>query len=505
MQQLTGLDATFLYLETAQMPMHVGALQVFELPAGYRGRFATRLRQLVKARLALLPALRRRLWHMPLNLANPAWVDADPDLREHIVEHRLPAAARRGTGQAELEAAVASLHGQRLDRGRPLWKFHVLEGLGNSADGLRRVGLYTQLHHAAVDGQAAVALASVLMDTAAEGRELTLRPSTRPRVFRHEMTQMLRGALANEALQVARIVRSLPGTLGSLKDAAQQVLTHAGVLRADHQGQPGAQRVSNFALAPRTPMNTSITAERVFAGLSLPLPELKLLAKAHHASLNDLVLFLCATALRRYLTHHGALPRKPLVAAVPVTLRQAGDERADNQATLSLVSLGTQLANPTRRLAWICGASSAMKSTMGSLRQVMPVDCPSIGLPWLMEAAVALYGRARVADRLPAVANVIISNVPGPPVPLFLAGARMLTNRPSSIVVHGCALNITVQSYDRLLEFGLVADAHALPDLRLLADGLDLAMDELRALAPPQAGRTRPAVAPPAPRRRSRR
>eukprot|EP01036_Dinobryon_divergens_P041620 gene41620-55187_t len=161
MHQLSSLDASFLHLETPQMPMHVGALHVLELPAGFRGRFATVLRRHMAERLPLMPALRRRLWWMPLNLANPAWVDAEPDLSKHIVEHKLPASARKGDGLAEMEALVGALHPQLLDRRLPLWKFHVIEGLGPSAAGLRRVALYTQAHHAAVDGQAAVALANI--------------------------------------------------------------------------------------------------------------------------------------------------------------------------------------------------------------------------------------------------------------------------------------------------------------------------------------------------------
>jgi diacylglycerol O-acyltransferase / wax synthase len=165
MQQLSGLDATFLYLETPEMPMHVGALHVFELPPGSKAKFATLLRQHMASRLPLAPALRRRLWWMPLNLANPAWVDAEPDLKQHIVEIKLPASAKLGSGMAELEAEVSRLHAVLLDRKRPLWKFHVFEGLAPSSQGARRVGLYTQLHHAAVDGQAAVALANAIMDT----------------------------------------------------------------------------------------------------------------------------------------------------------------------------------------------------------------------------------------------------------------------------------------------------------------------------------------------------
>jgi hypothetical protein len=156
MKQLSGLDATFLYLEKPEMPMHVGALHLFELPPGYKGRFLTALRRHIASRLSIAPVLRRRLWWMPLNLANPAWVDAEPDLREHIVEVPI----RKGAGLPELEDEVGRLHSVLLDRRRPLWKMHVFENLAPSPQGRRRVALYTQLHHAAVDGQAAVALAA---------------------------------------------------------------------------------------------------------------------------------------------------------------------------------------------------------------------------------------------------------------------------------------------------------------------------------------------------------
>ena len=170
---------------------------------------------------------------------------------------------------------------------------------------------------------------------------------------------------------------------------------------------------------------------------------------------------------------------------MPISLREKGDTSPDNQASMSLVSLGTNIADTRKRLADIQAASAAMKSTMGSLRSILPTDYPSLGVPWLIEAATALYGKARVADRIPQVANVVISNVPGPPVTLYMAGARMLTNYPTSIVVHGMALNITVQSYDRSLDFGLMADARAMPDVRELADAVTIAFDDLRTLARP--------------------
>ena len=474
MKQLTGLDATFLHLETPEMPMHVGALHVFELPAGSRGKFVTRLRQHIAARLPFAPALRRRVWWMPLNLANPAWVDAEPDLAQHIVEIKLPPSAKLGDGQAALETAVSQLHPVLLDRSRPLWKMHVLEGLAPAPNGCRRVGLYTQLHHAAVDGQAAVALAQVLMDLQPEGREMPARPSKRSKVFKLGWAEMLRGAIATEAQQVVQIVKQLPDTVSALAGAAGQALQKSALLR----GKAGAA-TSNLTLAPRTALNTSVSAGRAFAAITLPLDRLKASAQLNECKLNDIVLLLCATALRRWLGQHGSVPRKSLVAAVPISLRAKGDTASDNQASMTLVSLGTQLADLRKRLAHIKGATASMKSTMGGLKHVLPTDYPSIGIPWLVEALTSIYGKARVADRIPLVANLVISNVPGPPVPLYMAGARMVSNYPTSIVVHGMALNITVQSYDQQMDFGLMADAAAMPDVRALADALRVAFDDL--------------------------
>jgi diacylglycerol O-acyltransferase len=477
MKQLSGLDATFLYLEKPEMPMHVGAMHLLELPAGYKGRYVNDLRRHFATRLPVAPVLRRRLWWMPLNLANPAWVDADPDLSLHIVEHKLSRAQTAGADARTLmEAQVSKLHPQLLDRSRPLWLMHVIEGLPRSERGLKQVGLYSQLHHAAVDGQAAVALANVLFDTTPEPRTIEVRPSRRVKTFKLGMVEMLRGALTTELAQVAKIARDLPSTLSTVAGTARNAINSKALL---------GKGSGNVTLAPATPMNATVSAARAFASTSVPLAELKALARAHQATLNDMVLMLCASALRSYLLQHAKLPRKSLVAAVPISLREAGDMRADNQASMSLISLGTHLADPAKRLAHIRNASSAMKSTMGRMKSILPTDFPSIGVPWLMEAAVSLYGKAKVADRIPQVANLVISNVPGPQVPLYLAGARVLTNCPTSIVVHGLALNITVQSFDAGMDFGLMADGAALPDVKALALAVDVALDELRTLAPP--------------------
>jgi diacylglycerol O-acyltransferase len=481
MKRLSGLDATFLHLETPEMPMHVGALHLFELPADFKGKFVNALRRHMAERLPIAPPLRRRLWTMPMNISNPVWVDAVPNLAQHIVEHKLPARRSRKAGDlAALEAMVGRLHVQLIDRRRPLWKFHVIEGLAAGENGSRRVAMYTQLHHAAVDGQAAVALANAILDLSPEPRTPELRVSSREKRFKLSMVEMVSGAITNEVQQVTQLIRSLPATAGSLGSAAARMAARSELLS-------GRKKAGSLGLAPRTALNAPVTAARAFAALSLPLPELKALGKAHDATLNDVVLWLVGSALRQHFAQCGQLPRKSMVAAVPVSLRAKGDTRADNQASMTLLSLGTQVADPGKRLAHIKAATRSMKSTLASVKNVLPTDFPSVGVPWLTEAASAIYRRATASQRLPPIANVAISNVPGPPVPLYLAGARMLTNYPCSIVTHGLGLNVTVQSYDQSLDFGLMADAQAMPDVRRLADAVRDALDTLRTLSTDEA------------------
>ncbi len=473
MKRLSGLDATFLHLETPEMPMHVGALHLFELPKGFKGKFITALRKHMTERLSLAPPLRRRLWMMPMNVTNPVRVDAEPDMAEHVVEHKLPARAR--DERAALEKLVGKLHVQLLDRRRPLWKFHVIEGLASGADGSKRVAMYTQLHHAAVDGQAAVALANAILDVSAEPAARDVKASSREKQFKLSLVEMISGAITSEVQQITQLIRALPAAAGSLGSAAGRMAARSALIS-------GRKAAGSLGLAPRMALNEPVTAARAFAAVTLPLPELKSLGKAHQATLNDVVLWLCSTAMREHYKAKGELPKKSMVAAVPVSLRAKGDTSADNQASMTLLSLGTNVADPRKRLAHIKAATKSMKSTLSKVKNVLPTDFPSIGVSWLTEAASAVYRRATGSDKIPSLANVAISNVPGPPVPLYLAGARMLTNYPCSIVTHGMGLNITVQSYAQSLDFGLMADAKAMPDVRRLADAVGKAFEALRAL-----------------------
>jgi WS/DGAT/MGAT family acyltransferase len=246
----------------------------------------------------------------------------------------------------------------------------------------------------------------------------------------------------------------------------------------------------------------AITNQRAFASLSLPLAEARRIAKAHEATINDVVLAACSGALRHYLADIDALPKDPLLAGVPVSLREAGNTDMNTQATMVRISLASHIADPLERLQAIHASSTAAKALTASMKSVIPTDFPSLGAPWLISGIAALFGRSKLANRMPPITNVAISNVPGPQFPLYLCGAKMLTYYPVSIAVHSVALNITVQSYNGSLDFGLTACRKAMPDVPHLASYMKAAHDELLKLSPAVAAPLALANEPAAPARR---
>ena len=457
MKHLSGLDSTFLYLETPETPMHVGGLNLFELPPGYTGDFYEDVKAHVASRMHLAPVFTRKLALMPFELASPVWIDDDAiDLDYHVRRIILP----RPGSMAQLETYVGRLHSSLMDRSRPLWEFYVIEGL---KDG--RVGFYSKLHHAAIDGQAGVALANAILDIGPVPR--TVKAAARRPTGKYQLgvAELLGAALSNQLLQYTKLIKLLPGAARAVGGAASRAL--AARKQAKKEGAKTGPR--NWQIGPRTPLNTAITNQRSYATVSIPFADVRKVGKAFGASVNDVVLALCSGALRRYLEDLGQVPKKPLIAAVPVSLRAEGDTSANNQASMTLVNLHTNIADPHKRLAAILASTAAMKTQLASTKSLMPTDFPTFGAPWLMSGVASLYGRSKLADRMPPIANVVISNVPGPQFPLYLAGARMMTYFPVSIVVHGIALNITVQSYNGSLDFGFTACRRALPDVRDMA------------------------------------
>lgn len=485
MHHLSGMDATFLHLETPEMPMHVGGLNVLALPEGYSGDLWDDIKAHIAGRMHLAPVFQRKLALMPFELANPVWVaDDDVDLDYHVRRVVLP---RPGT-RAQLEALVGRLHSSLLDRSRPLWECYVIEGL-DAAELGGQAAFYTKAHHAGMDGAAGAVLASAIMDTSPTPR--TVRPAPQRRIshgYQLGVAELAGAALKNTAMQYVKLARLLP-EVG--KAAARLVLPPK-----DDQGRRAARlRLPRLPRpAPRTALNVAITNQRSFAAASLPLADAKWIARQTGATVNDVVMAVCSGALRAYLVDRDGLPAKPLLAAVPVSLREAGNTDMNNQATVMRVSLATDVADPLQRLQAIHASSVDSKALTGQLKAAIPMDYPSFGAPWLITGMVSMVGRTKLVNALPPFSNLVISNVPGPQAPLYLAGARLVTNFPVSIPAHGMALNLTVQSYNGALDFGITACRRAVPDAPELARLLGQAMAELT-LAVQHSAATAPAPA----------
>lgn len=466
MDHLSGLDATFLYFETPEMPMHVGSVHLVDLPPGYQGDFYDDVREHLAKRMHLAPLFQRKLALMPFELANPVWVDdEDVDLDYHV---RRVSLARPGT-MLQLEQMIGRLHSSLIDRSRPLWEFYVIEGFHTG-----QVAFYTKIHHAAMDGQAGVLLGQAVFDLTSTPRTVK-PPRQRARANRYQLgiAELAGAALSNTVRQYVKLARMLP-EMGS---AAKSLLKRETL----ENGKKRFVAAKQFKLGPRTPINAAITNQRSFAGARLSLAEVKEITRATDTTVNDVVLALSSAALRRYFADENLHLAKSLVAGVPVSLREAGNTDLNNQVSMMLVGLASDIKDPLERLAAIRANAIAAKEINSQVKAAIPMDFPSFGAPWFMTGLASLYGRSRLANVIPPLANVAISNVPGSPVPLYLAGAKVATYLPVSIPGHGVALNITVQSYDGVLGFGLTACRRAVPDPQLLAAYLTAALAELLA------------------------
>lgn len=507
LRPLSGLDAGFLYLEAAGTPMHVGSLMLLA-PAKGRRDFRRDLVAMLAERLPRTRVLRRVLQAAPLDLGHPMWREVDDvDLDAHVVKRTL-----RGKGsQAQLDALVAKLHASPLDRGRPLWQFTVIDGLASG-----EIALYTKIHHAVLDGQGGVALAQALLDIApasprtraggtgtggtgstggtggtvdaggaggTSGTDGTVGAGGTggaggkggARRANARVALPLRGNVAAVAAlraNVKQLVQALRAVPPTLKLARSPEVTWR---------QRFERLRDSLLFAPRTPFNAQCSDARSFASASLPLDALKRVAKAAGGSLNDVVLAICTTVLRDHLRRCGALPSRPLIAAMPVSLRAPGDAEVDNQVSMVQCPLPSDVDDAQARLQAVIEATRGVKRSVAEFRHLIPTDFPGLGAPKWATGLSKLWAKSRLAERLPPLANVAISNVPGPPVPLYLAGAAVRHLYPVSIVTHGLGLNITVQTYAGMLEFGITACRRALPRPQALARALQPALDELLA------------------------
>jgi diacylglycerol O-acyltransferase / wax synthase len=459
--RLSGLDAAFLHLETRTAHMHVGSAIVVD-PSTRREGSLTRddIADYLAARLHLAPPFRRRLSVVPFRLDHPVWIeDPDFDLDFHVRRAALPAPG----GVAELGEYVGDVMSRPLDRSRPLWEVHVVEGL---EDG--RVAIVTKTHHAAVDGVTGAELAAALLqlspDDEPEPPEQEWRPEREPSDVRLLAAAGLR--LVGTPLAALRTTRRLLGAAGHLlRDNGDE----------DHAPAPFE--------APATALNGALGAHRRVALAEVALQDVKDVKNALGGTVNDVVLAAVTGALRTFLESRGERPRRPLVAMVPISVHGESDAEGANQVSAMLVDLPVDEDDLEARLHRVAQATRGAKEQHGALGASTIQELAQLAPAGLSALAARLYSRSHAAGWHRPIWNTVVSNVPGPPFPLFLAGARMEAMYPLGPVHEMVGLNITVFSYEDTMFIGCNADRDLLPDVAAVAAAMGEAVDELGKLA----------------------
>jgi diacylglycerol O-acyltransferase len=483
MQQLTSLDNQFLALENTRQTGHVGQLAMLDASTAPGGSVTSvDIRRLVLERLPLLPPLRRRLAEVPFGLDFPYWVEVEElDLDYHVREIALPAPG----SDAQLAAQVARIHSRPLDRDRPLWELYIVDG---HQSGL--TGLLTKIHHAVIDGMSGAEIMGLLLDVAPEGRE---RPSPDDSDGRLDTApgslEMLGRGLLGLPRYPVRMLRSLPSAVPNIEDTPFRVLPGAGTVgRTSRRVQRAVLRKDDVPetpqglSAPKTKFNGRLSPHRRFAFGSLSLDEVKAIKNAHGATVNDVIVSTCAGAVRSWLIAHDDLPKKPLVAQVPVSVR-TDDQYGTygNRILLMAAPFFVNEPDPVRRLRRTHEALNDLKVRHRALPADLLQDINNFVPPAVFSRAARLTFRLSTSRPGRPAWNLVVSNVPGPQFPLYCAGARLEAAYPVSVITDGMGLNITVMSYCGHLDFGLLADRDQMPDLWAVMHALEHALEELKA------------------------
>lgn len=476
MKQLTGLDASFLNMETGTTFGHVSSVSIFERPEDPDYNPYESFRAQMESRLHLLEPYRRRLVEVPLSLDHPYWIrDPDFDLDFHIRHMALPA-----PGNADqLGEQVARIVGRPMDRSRPLWEVYVIEGL-ESGD----FAVLQKVHHATIDGASGVEAMAILLDTVRVGAVSPEDPGTWSPEAMPTATEMLN---RTAAVYLRRPQKMLKAQLRLLREIAKITRnkglenTLTTIRRAIPLGGTPEQRDTADTLptlaAPPTPFNKAITAHRRFAFRSVPLEDIKTIKTRLGATVNDVVMAVCAGALRRYLEKHSALTSDPLIAMVPVSIRTGQEEEKwTNRVSGIFAKLPTNVESAVERVGAVHESMAIAKENFDLIPADLLVDFAEFAPPAVATRAMRMATSTRMPDRLKPPMNVVISNVPGPRHPLYLAGAQLKHYYPVSTIVDGQGLNITVQSYIDTLDFGLISCRELVPDLWEL---VDMCVDEV--------------------------
>ncbi len=467
MQQLTGLDSAFLYLETPNAPMQIGGLSIIEGQTPDGPFELGMLRDLLASRIHTSRTFTQRLVGVPLKLGNPYWVeDEEFDLDRHLQRTQLPEPG----GWKELSALMAWEFSQPMDRDKPLWEILLVEGL-ETAEGIPpgSLALISKIHHAAIDGVSGSEIMSAIYDPSPQPREIEAAPPTNEE---EETALSKAGLLKKSGKHLLQVPKALTATVSE---------TVKGVVKSGAVW--GLKRVKPPPLpftAPRSRLNVPVSHERTWSAALLSLERIKGIRAVVDATVNDVVLTVCAGALRRYLLEKDDLPKKPLVAMVPISVRSE-DERGTmgNQVSAMLVSLATDVEDPLERLELVHNGATGSKihhqavgaRTLSDLSQFIPFG--------LAGAAARLYTRAHLAEKHRPIFNLVITNVPGPQVPLYIAGAKLLAHIGAAPLFDGMGLILPIFSYNGNLAIGATSCREVMPDVDVFTGYLGDALDEL--------------------------
>ncbi len=482
-RQLTSLDTQFLALETPRQTGHVAGLAILD-PSERPGGELTGadIQALILERLPLLPPLRWRLKEVPLSLDYPYWIDdPDFDLHFHVRELNLPAPG----SDAQLAEQVARIVARPLDRARPLWELYLIGGLESG-----NVAMLTKIHHALIDGISGAEITGLLLDLTAEPRALEAPPRWGDDAPVPSAAGMVARGLMAVPKYPLRAARALPGAIPNLEETTFATLPGAHAvsglakrLQRVAKGQAAPVNERGKLVAPKTSFNGKVSAHRRFAFGRLELDRVKEVKNQHGATVNDVVVSICAGAVRRWLLAHEELPETPLVVQVPVSVRT--DEQFGtygNRIILMAAPLFTEEADPVARLHRTHEALAGMKERHRALPATLLQDANHFIPPAVFSRAARLTFRLATSSPGRPQWNLVISNVPGPQFPLYCAGAKLVANYPVSVITDGMGLNITVMSYCGKLDVGIVADREQMPDV---GDLVPWMAEELELLATP--------------------
>lgn len=465
MQPLSGLDASFLFLESPKIPMHIGGVAIMEGSLDF-----DTFRSFIEARIHTVDRLTEKLVTSPMNLDRPHWLhDKDFDLNLHLFRTALPTPG----GWRELRYLASKVFSQKLDRERPLWEFTFVEGIDTIPQVPKgSVALISKVHHAAFDGKSGAALMSMLYDLSPTPRAIPPKKAHDEKSAPGSLELLAKGAL-----NLASRTTKIPGILWETGKATLKTSYISKVYGIDMPTLPFS--------APKTRFNDIVSAERIWDSSVLDLGRVKAIRKAvKDATLNDVVLTICAGALRHYLLEKDELPEKPLVAMVPVSTRTQDDKDAmGNQVSAMYIQLATDEEDPIERLK-----SIHINTTIGKLYQDA-VDAKKLMeiaevIPFgLAGVAARYYSRANIAKKHNPIFNLVITNVPGPQVPLYMSGHKLLVNMGTAPIIDGMGLIIPVFSYNGTISISPTSAANIMPDMDKFARYIRESANELETAA----------------------